>query len=99
MHFASLNGPGGVNVVYRVKGWTEQPSTIPYVPPACRVYEEAKRAGLAPEDRRELRRARDEAEEEARRYGLWQREVDFEWYWDEYEKYLSELDLPAVGRS
>jgi hypothetical protein len=77
----------------------EQPSTIAYVPPACRVYEDAKRAGLAPEDRRELRRARDEAEEEARRFGLWQREVDFEWYWEEYEKYLSALNLPEHGRS
>jgi hypothetical protein len=98
MDATSLRHREGNSVVYRVKP-TPAPSTIPYVPPACRVYDDARRAGMAPEQRRELRRARDEAEQEARRFGLWQREVDFEWYWDEYERYLSALQLPQLGRS
>jgi hypothetical protein len=94
---AAATFAGREEVVYRIRG-ASTPATIPYVPPACRVYEEARRAGLAPEKRRWLRKARDAAEAEARRFGLWQREVDFDWYWDEYEKFVRELDLPGLGR-
>ena len=84
-------------MVYRIRG-QGPPQTIPYVPPASRVYEHACRAGLSPEARRTLRSLRDAAEEEARRFGLLHREVDFDWYWDEYEKFVRDLDLPALGR-
>ncbi|HJZ86912.1 MAG TPA: hypothetical protein VKN99_17185 [Polyangia bacterium] len=85
-------------MVYRIKG-SRPPETIPYVPPACRVYEEARQAGLAPAERRWLRGLRDQAEAEARQFGLWHREVDFEWYWNEYEEFKKTLDLPVRGRS
>jgi hypothetical protein len=86
-----------VHVVYRVPG-TEPPQTIAYVPPACRLYDEVRRAGLEPKARKELRRLRDEAEAEARRWGIWGKAVDFEWYWEEYERFVRSVEVPALGR-
>jgi hypothetical protein len=85
-------------VVYRIKG-ASRPETVRYVPPACRFYDEARRTGLAKgEVKRKLRGLSAEAEAEARRWGIWQKEVDFDWYWDEYERFIQTIDVPLRGR-
>ena len=81
---------------YRVK--TPRPETTPYVPPACRLYEEARKLGAPTAELQTLQQLSMAAEAEARQWGIWQRDVDFDWYWDEYERFVQAIDLPVRGR-